>query len=148
MSGESLITRARNGLLAEFLANPQYPHLFCIDADIGFEAEAFYRQVESQHDVCGGVYPKEAVDVVLSGAHPNLGATITPQHLLANRNDMLVGGIKPHLYCLPILKTEEDRQALIGAREGREYAMGQRIAIRAVAAELAKRQLEFDIPEE
>jgi len=43
---------------------------------------------------------------------------------------------------------EEDRQALIGAREGREYAMGERIAVRVVAADLAKRQLEFDIPEE
>jgi ribonuclease R len=43
---------------------------------------------------------------------------------------------------------EEDRQALVGAREGREYAMGERIAVRVVAADLAKRQLEFDIPEE
>ena len=58
---------------------------------------------------------KEAVDFILSGTHSNVGATITPQHLLANRNDMLSGGIRPHLYCLPILKTEEDRQALLGA---------------------------------
>lgn len=58
---------------------------------------------------------KEAAEFVLSGKFPNVGATITPQHLLANRNDMLVGGIKPHLYCLPILKTEEDRQALLAA---------------------------------
>ena len=58
---------------------------------------------------------KEAVDFVLSGKHPNVGATITPQHLLSNRNHMLVGGIKPHLYCLPILKTEEDRQSLLRA---------------------------------
>ena len=58
---------------------------------------------------------KEAVDFVLSGAHPNVGATITPQHLLANRNHMLAGGIRPHFYCLPILKTEEDRQALLRA---------------------------------
>ncbi|MFT5431450.1 MAG: dihydroorotase [Myxococcota bacterium] len=43
-----------------------------------------------------------------------LGATITPQHLLANRNDMLIGGIRPHYYCLPILKRESDRQALVG----------------------------------
>jgi dihydroorotase len=57
---------------------------------------------------------KEAADFVLS-AGPNVGATITPQHLLANRNHMLVGGIKPHLYCLPILKTEADRQALLKA---------------------------------
>ena len=59
---------------------------------------------------------KEAVDFVMSGTHQNVGATITPQHLLANRNHMLAGGIRPHFYCLPILKTEEDRQALLGRR--------------------------------
>jgi dihydroorotase len=47
--------------------------------------------------------------------HQNLAATITAQHLLNNRNDMLVGGIKPHFYCLPILKKESDRQALLVA---------------------------------
>lgn len=58
---------------------------------------------------------KEAADVVLSGTYSNLAGTITPQHLLANRNHMLAGGIRPHFYCLPILKTEEDRQALLYA---------------------------------
>ncbi|PVY75475.1 dihydroorotase [Tamilnaduibacter salinus] len=42
----------------------------------------------------------------------NLGATITPQHLMFNRNDMLVGGMRPHLYCLPILKRNTHQQAL------------------------------------
>jgi dihydroorotase len=46
---------------------------------------------------------------------PTLAATITAHHLLDNRNDMLVGGIRPHLYCLPILKRESDRQALLAA---------------------------------
>lgn len=41
-----------------------------------------------------------------------LAATITPQHLMFNRNDMLVGGIRPHLYCLPILKRNIHQQAL------------------------------------
>src|SRR3954468_1399617 len=41
-----------------------------------------------------------------------LAGTITVQHLMLNRNALLVGGIRPHLYCLPILKTEADRQAL------------------------------------
>jgi dihydroorotase len=41
-----------------------------------------------------------------------VGATITPQHLLYNRNDLLVGGIKPHLYCLPVLKRNTHQQAL------------------------------------
>ena len=43
----------------------------------------------------------------------NVAATITPQHLLLNRNDMLVGGIKPHLYCLPILKRQPHQQTLL-----------------------------------
>ena len=45
----------------------------------------------------------------------NLAASITPHHLASNRNDMLVGGIKPHLYCLPILKRKKHQDALIKA---------------------------------
>ncbi len=48
-------------------------------------------------------------------APANVAATITAHHLLFNRNRMLVGGIKPHYYCLPILKRERHRQALIEA---------------------------------
>jgi len=44
-----------------------------------------------------------------------VGATITPQHLLYNRNDLLVGGVKPHLYCLPVLKRNTHQQALQAA---------------------------------
>jgi len=45
----------------------------------------------------------------------NIAATITPQHLLCNRNDLLAGGIRPHNYCLPILKRSTHQQALINA---------------------------------
>ena len=45
-------------------------------------------------------------------AGANVGATITPQHLMYNRNHLLVGGIKPHLYCLPVLKRNIHQQAL------------------------------------
>lgn len=48
-------------------------------------------------------------------APANVGATITVQHLLYNRNDMLVGGIRPHLYCLPILKRGTHQEALLKA---------------------------------
>ncbi|HAN31348.1 MAG TPA: dihydroorotase [Myxococcales bacterium] len=54
----------------------------------------------------------DAADFVLQGPD-NLGATITAHHLLINRNAMLAGGIRPHLYCLPILKREKDRKALL-----------------------------------
>ncbi|MDO9163747.1 MAG: dihydroorotase [Methylococcaceae bacterium] len=56
----------------------------------------------------------EAVQFVQS-ANANVAATITPQHLLFNRNAMLAGGIRPHFYCLPILKREQHRLALVTA---------------------------------
>ncbi len=57
---------------------------------------------------------KNAVDFV-SISNDNIAATITPQHLLNNRNDMLSGGIKPHTYCLPVLKRVKHQSALIKA---------------------------------
>lgn len=51
----------------------------------------------------------------VQGAREGVGATITPQHLLHNRNAIFEGGIRPHYYCLPILKTEPDRAALLAA---------------------------------
>lgn len=53
----------------------------------------------------------DAADFVLS-SNQQVGATITPQHLLLNRNDLLVGGIKPHNYCLPVLKRNTHQQRL------------------------------------
>jgi len=55
-----------------------------------------------------------AVEFVKS-ARAGVAATITPQHLLHNRNAIFEGGIRPHYYCLPILKTEPDRAALLEA---------------------------------
>ena len=54
---------------------------------------------------------RQAVEFVMAGG-PNIAATITPQHLHINRNAMLVGGIRPHAYCLPVAKREEHRLAL------------------------------------
>ncbi|WP_339899949.1 dihydroorotase [Paraglaciecola polaris] len=53
----------------------------------------------------------DAVDFV-NGCSVNVAATITPQHLLLNRNDLLVGGVKPHNFCLPVLKRSTHQQAL------------------------------------
>lgn len=59
----------------------------------------------------------QAVEFVQSGPQ-RLAATITPQHLLLNRNALLAGGIQPHHYCLPVLKREENREALVAAAVG------------------------------
>jgi dihydroorotase len=49
----------------------------------------------------------------VEAAGPNVAATITAHHLLMNRNAIFAGGIRPHLYCLPVLKREHHRQALL-----------------------------------
>ncbi len=54
----------------------------------------------------------------VAAARDGVAATITPQHLLFNRNHMLVGGIRPHFYCLPILKRDVHQQALVDAALG------------------------------
>ena len=58
------------------------------------------------------VTSRAAVDFVCN-ARPGIAATVTPQHLLLNRNALFHGGIRPHHYCLPVLKRESDRQALL-----------------------------------
>jgi dihydroorotase len=56
----------------------------------------------------------EAVEYILAG-EDRVAATITAHHLLMNRNALFQGGIRPHHYCLPVLKRESHRQALLGA---------------------------------
>jgi dihydroorotase len=57
---------------------------------------------------------KDGVDYVREAEGP-IGATITPQHLLYNRNAIFTGGLRPHWYCLPVLKRETHRLALVQA---------------------------------
>ena len=48
----------------------------------------------------------------------NVGATLTVHHLILNRNHLLVGGVRPHFYCLPVVKRERHRLALVAAATG------------------------------
>jgi dihydroorotase len=57
---------------------------------------------------------REAVEFV-TGSPPRIAATITAHHLLLSRGALFAGGIRPHLYCLPVLKREAHRQALVKA---------------------------------
>ena len=57
---------------------------------------------------------RAAVEFVL-GSRRGIAATVTPQHLLMNRNALFAGGIRPHHYCLPVLKSQPDREALLDA---------------------------------
>lgn len=77
----------------------------------------------------------EAADFVAASG-PNLGATITPQHLHINRNAILAGGIRPHMYCLPVAKRERHRLALrkAAASGSPKYFLGTDSAPHAVSA--------------
>jgi dihydroorotase len=92
------------------------------DVDI-FDREAVFIEevlVKLVHDfpnlriVLEHITSKDAIDFVLQTSK-KIAATITAHHLLANRNDMLVGGIRPHYYCLPVLKRSNHQAALIKA---------------------------------
>jgi len=72
------------------------------------------RQFPNLKIVFEHITTQEAVGFVLD-APDNIAATITPQHILLNRNALLVGGIHPHHYCLPVLKRESHREALLAA---------------------------------
>lgn len=69
----------------------------------------------------------------------NIGATITAHHLLFNRNHMLVGGIRPHYYCLPILKRQSHQQALLQAATSgnRKFFLGTDSAPHAIGVKEA-----------
>ncbi|MDP2561675.1 dihydroorotase [Psychrobium sp. 1_MG-2023] len=92
------------------------------EIDIFDREEVFIEQVLKQvvadfpklKIVMEHITTKQAVEFV-SQAPANVAATITAHHLMYNRNHMLVGGIKPHFYCLPILKRNIHQQALIEA---------------------------------
>ncbi len=72
------------------------------------------RQLPELRVVMEHVTTRDGVQYV-ANSDTNLAATLTTHHLMINRNHLLVGGIRPHYYCLPIAKREEHRQALVAA---------------------------------
>jgi dihydroorotase len=104
---------------------PLLVHGEVVDSDIDvFDREAVFiervleplrRRHPSLRIVLEHITTADAVDYVAAGNPALLAATITPHHLAINRNAMFDGGIRPHLYCLPVAKRERHRQALVAA---------------------------------
>jgi dihydroorotase len=78
------------------------------------ELSAIVRDFPGLRIVVEHVTTREAVQFV-TDAGANVAATITPQHLLYSRNALFAGGLRPHWYCLPVLKRENHRRALVSA---------------------------------
>ncbi|PRY95322.1 dihydroorotase [Hasllibacter halocynthiae] len=109
----ALETMARVGLPLCVHGEVTDPDVDIFDREARFIEEVLdplRRAVPGLRVVMEHVTTKDAVDYV-SGQR-DMGATVTPQHLMLDRNAMLVGGVRPHYYCLPILKRREHREAL------------------------------------
>src|SRR5579864_6057038 len=78
------------------------------------ELTAIVRDFPGLRIVLEHITTKEAAAFV-TAAPPTVAATITPQHLAYSRNALFAGGLRPHLYCLPVLKREAHRRALVAA---------------------------------
>ncbi len=124
-SGVTELARAYKAIAAmEETGMPLLLHGEVVDAEVDvFDREAVFIErhlVRLMKDfpalkiVLEHITTRQAAEFV-AAAPENVGATITVHHLLYNRNAMFKGGIRPHLYCLPVLKREQHRQALVAA---------------------------------
>jgi dihydroorotase len=108
----------------EKLSVPLLVHAEVTDADVDvFDRERVFierhmlpllKKFPALKIVFEHITTQDAADFVMTAPN-NVAATITAHHLLLNRNDMFKGGIQPHHYCLPILKREQHRLALVQA---------------------------------
>ena len=108
------------GLVFQVHGEVTDPHIDIFDRESVFIDRVMARVAERfphLRIVFEHVTTREAVQFVTSG-RAGIAATVTPQHLLLNRNALFQGGIRPHHYCLPVLKRERDRLALIEAATG------------------------------
>ncbi len=123
--GVSDLAKCTNALEAmQDLGLPLLVHAEVTDASVDvFDRESVFitrhmqpllKQFPALKTVFEHITTKDAADFVAESSK-NVAATITAHHLLMNRNDMFIGGIRPHHYCLPILKRESHRQTLIKA---------------------------------
>lgn len=124
-SGVTDLTKAYPAIAAmEEVGMPLLLHGEVVDAEIDvFDREAVFierhltrliREFPRLKIVLEHITTRQAAEFV-AAAPANVAATITVHHLLYNRNAMFKGGIRPHMYCLPILKREQHRQALVAA---------------------------------
>ena len=118
----ALEAMAELGLTLQVHGEVTDPGVDVFDREAAFIERVLGRVVErltSLKVVFEHVTTRVAVEFVRA-ARAGVAATITPQHLLLNRNALFEGGLRPHHYCLPVLKRERDREALIEAATGED----------------------------
>jgi dihydroorotase len=114
---DALEAMAELGLVLQVHGEVTEPEVDVFDREQAFVERVLARVVEripSLKVVLEHVTTRAAVEFV-RGARPGVAATVTPQHLLMNRNAIFEDGLRAHHYCLPVLKRERDREALLEA---------------------------------
>ena len=118
---EAVLARmAESGLVLQVHGEVTDPAVDVFEREARFIDRVLAPLVERHADlrvVFEHITTRSALDFVLS-ARSGVAATVTPQHLLMNRNALFEGGLRPHHYCLPVLKAEEHRAALLAAVAG------------------------------
>jgi dihydroorotase len=128
INSESGVTNIENIYpLLEFMIEHDFPllvHGEVTDPDVDiFDREAVFidtilvplvKRYDRLRLVFEHVSTLEGIDFITAGSQ-NITATITPHHLLLNRNNIFINGLRPHHYCLPVLKSEIHRQAVLEA---------------------------------
>jgi dihydroorotase len=118
----ALEAMAEHGLVLQVHGEVTDPEVDIFDREAVFierVLEPVVRRLPDLRVVFEHVTTAAAVDFVRA-SRPGVAATITPQHLLMNRNALFEGGIRPHHYCLPVLKRERDRAVLVEAATGND----------------------------
>jgi dihydroorotase len=113
----ALEAMAERGLVLQVHGEVTESHVDVFDREQAFIDRVLTRVVDRlpQLKVVFEHITTQAAAQFVRAARRGVGATITPQHLLLNRNALFEGGLRPHHYCLPVLKRERDREALVEA---------------------------------
>ncbi len=117
----ALEAMAEHGLVLQVHGEVTEPEVDVFDREIAFIDRVLSRilqRVPGLKVVFEHITTEAAAEFVRD-ARNGVAATITPQHLLMNRNAIFEGGVRPHHYCLPLLKRERDREALLAAATGK-----------------------------
>jgi dihydroorotase len=114
---QALAAMEREGVVLAIHGEVTDPDVDVFDRERVFverDLSAIVRDFPGLRIVLEHVTTREGVEFVVAAAS-NVAATITPQHLIYSRNALFAGGLHPHLYCLPVLKRETHRRALVAA---------------------------------
>jgi dihydroorotase len=117
---DALAAMSEHGLLLLVHGEVTRPDVDIFDREARFLDDVLAKILVRHPDlkvVLEHVTTAEGVNFVEQGGD-RVAGTLTAHHLLYNRNDLLAGGVHPHLYCLPVLKRERHRQALLAAATG------------------------------